>query len=134
MTTVTIFISGWKVDIEKYCKINGFKHPKNIEEFEAYDIPKFEDTRMDLIVVSRSYDSVDFEDYGIYIGFSWVDMNKSFGLLTQEKMKYLSHMIDGAKVIGTIKKPEYCIETKTGIWIDSYDQDRMFKVNGERIY
>ena len=89
MTTEAVIIAGYKLTIP-----NNIDDIESLKEIFKRDYDNLNDDNR-LIFINRDYDSIDIEDYGIYICQQWV-------VLPQSNIATKSDIL---KVINTMAEP-----------------------------
>ncbi len=130
---MTLIIRGWKLDLEKFCDFHGYEMPEDSEHFDESFPIGWKEKEGSVMIVSRIYDSIDLDNYEIYVVVDYVDLQCSSGELSgniADKLHKLTsaHLTD----VKPYKFKEYYIESETGVWVVHYN-DR-YNINSKCIY
>ena len=122
MASISIWIKGFKIDLPKYYQHYGLGKITSIEQL--YDLPDGWKDREpgEVIVVSRDYDSIDLDDYGVYVAFSYFDPEKNSTAISTCQFTDLAAVLN-AKLPSVVMMPYY-VSSPTEVFLDHYDVDR----------
>lgn len=133
MTQEALLIRGYPVKYPDYAEdINDVENVLN-EEFRCNDAVDGAEVTPDtprLIMVRRAYDSIDLDDYAIYVAYGicslsrgqMVDPGILGGVLTIPEQPV------PPKLKSFLKTNEFVVEPKFGLYTDLFDCDRDYYV------
>ena len=139
MTSEALLIVGYKIDAHTYNDIEVLQQTienylktksNNTFKYRDYDDFKINDKPV-LFFVHRAYDSVDMDDYGIYLAFNYLDLCTNGEVIQSEKLITLASM--QPQIVDTnINEVLEAVNLKTiggfEIFSDCYDCDRTFDI------